>query len=266
MALTALFTRDPTLQSSLQAAAGASHRIVSTPSWESLTRLIRERPVTSAALDEFALFSETAPEEALSDLGFRFPNLGLMVISRRQADPLRLFRLGRVGIPNLLLLGVEDLTRAVPRALHRASERGVTARVTRVIAPYLPRWELDAVRVAMEGIHNRWTADRFAQVVGLSRAFLSERLKACCLPSTGHLLIWVRLFHAGFWLEEPGRTGESVSRQLEYSSGAAFRRALKLYTGATPMEITQAGGLGFVLERFVQSCGLVRTGAGASAA
>jgi AraC-like DNA-binding protein len=265
MAITALFTRDSGLRTSLQQAAGPAHRIVVTSSWESVIRLVRERPVTSVALDEVALFAEPTPEDALADLGFRFPNLGLMIVSARQADPLRLFRLGRVGIPNLVLLGVEELNRAVPRALQRAAERGATARVTRAIAPYLPRWELDAVRVAMEGIHNRWTADRFASVVGLSRPFLSERFKACFLPPVGHLLIWVRLFHAGFWLEEPGRTGQSVSRQLEYSSGAAFRRVLKLYTGATPSEVTKEGGLSFVLDRFVQSCGLARPG-GASAA
>jgi AraC-like DNA-binding protein len=250
----------------LQDAAGSDHRILATPSWAGLIRLIRERPVTSAALDELTLSSEHAPEEALSDLGLRFPNLGLVLVSRRHTDPLRLFRLGRLAIPNLILLGAEDVNRAVPRALLRASERGATARVIRVIAPYLPRWGLEAVRVAMEGIHHRWSADRFAAAVGFSRAFLSERLKACCLPPTGHLLIWVRLFHAAFWLEEPGRTGQSVSRQLEYSSGAAFRRALKLYTGATPSEVARGGGLTFVLERFVRTCGLARSGVDASAA
>src|ERR671934_141929 len=48
-------------------------------------------------------------------------------------------------------------------------------------------------------------------------------------------------------VEEPGRTGESVSRQLEYSSGAAFRRALREYTGATPTHVAERGGLEFVL-------------------
>jgi AraC-like DNA-binding protein len=138
--------------------------------------------------------------------------------------------------------------------------------VARALSPYLPRRELEAVRIAMEGVHHRWSADTFARVVGLSRPFLSERLKACCLPSAGHLLIWARLLHAGFWLEEPGRTGESVSRQLEYSSGAAFRRVLKLYTGATPGEVIEGGGLHFVMARFQETCGFVRSGAGITAA
>ncbi|MGW8267638.1 MAG: hypothetical protein ACWGSQ_14830, partial [Longimicrobiales bacterium] len=45
--------------------------------------------------------------------------------------------------------------------------------------------------------------------------------------------------------------GESVGRQLEYSSGAAFRRALKHYTGATPTSVREGGGLRLILRRFL---------------
>jgi AraC-like DNA-binding protein len=189
----------------------------------------------------------------------------LIVLLRRRPDPLRLFRLGRAGIQNLILLDAEDLSRAIPHALQRSAERSATAMVTRVMSPHLPFRELNAIRVAMDGVDYRWSAERFAEIVGLSRPFLSERLKACRLPSTGHLLLWTRLLHAGMWLEEPGRTGESVSRQLEYSSGAAFRRALKMYTGATPTEVVEEGGVSFVLARFLQACGLSRAASQLSA-
>jgi AraC-like DNA-binding protein len=266
MALTALFSHDPALTTALDRVSGPSHVVLSTSSWQGLIRLIRERPVTTAGLDVSALPAGRSPEDALGEIFSRFPNLGLIVLSHRHTDPIRLFRLGRAGIPNLILLGVEDLGRAVPRALQRAQELGATAMVTRAMAAHLPQRELEAVRLAMDGVHHRWNADRFAASLGLSRPFLSERLKACGLPSAGHLLIWARLLHAGFWLEEPGRTGESVSRQLEYSSGAAFRRALKLYTGATPTEVTFQGGLKFVLQKLLQSCGLPQRGQGITAA
>jgi AraC-like DNA-binding protein len=138
--------------------------------------------------------------------------------------------------------------------------------VTRAFSPYLASRELDTVRFAMDRVHQRLSAEHFATALGLSRPFLSERLKASGLPSAGHLLTWARLLHAGFWLEEPGRTGESVSRQLEYSSGAAFRRALKLYTGATPTEVARDGGLGFVLARLFEKCGFPRAARGVTAA
>jgi AraC-like DNA-binding protein len=266
MSLTALFTQDPALAAAFDRASGTTHDVLSTSSWQGLIRLIRERPVTAAGLDVSSLGAGRSPDEALGEIFSSFPNLGLIVLSDRDTDPIRLFRLGRAGIPNLILVGVEDLGRAVPRALQKALELGATAIVTRTLASYLPPRELEAVRLAMDGVHHRWNADRFAASLGLSRPFLSERLKASGLPSAGHLLIWARLLHSGFWLEEPGRTGESVSRQLEYSSGAAFRRALKLYTGATPSEVTQEGGLRFVLQKLLQSSGLPGKSRGITAA
>jgi AraC-like DNA-binding protein len=255
MSLTALYSSDPSLTAELELAVGPGHVLLPTSSWQGLQRLIRERPVTTAGLDVSALPAGRSPDEAVGELTARFPNLGLFVLSNRHTPPSQLFRLGRARIPHLILLDVEDLRRAVPRELQRATEMGATSRVVRALTPHLPSREVDAVRLAMDGVHHRWNAERFAACVGLSRPFLSERLKACGLPSTGHLLIWARLLHAGFWLEEPGRTGESVSRQLEYSSGAAFRRALKLYTGATPSEVVRGGGLAFVLRRLLEQCG-----------
>jgi AraC-like DNA-binding protein len=70
------------------------------------------------------------------------------------------------------------------------------------------------------------------------------------------MLTWAKLLHAGRWLADPGRSAQSVSRQLEYSSGAAFRRALRSYGGLTPTQVRAGGGLAPVLERFLDACGL----------
>lgn len=259
MALTALFTSDPALIAAPQRLGGEAHPVAVASSWTGFLRLVRERPVTAAVLDASAVVpGGQPPEDALSEFRSLYPNLSLILLSRCHNDPVWLFQLGRAEVRDLILLDIEDLARSGPRALDRASERGATAVVTREMSPYLPGRGLNAVRIAMDGVHRRWSTDAFAAAVGLSRPFLSERLKECGLPSAGHLLIWTRLLHAGFWLEEPGRTGESVSRQLEYSSGAAFRRALKLYTGATPTEVTREGGLSFVLGRLFEACGLGR--------
>jgi AraC-like DNA-binding protein len=195
-------------------------------------------------------------EEGLVELRALFPHLGLVLMARRHDDPVALFRLGRAGIRNLILLSVDHLERELPHTLVRAVEDGTALLVARGLSAYLPRRELRALRMALDGVHLRWSADEFAARIGFSRPHLSVRMKRIGLPSTGHLLTWARLMHAGRWLEEPGRTAESVSRQLEYSSGAAFRRALKQYTGATPTEVVEAGGLKFVIARFVERCGL----------
>jgi AraC-like DNA-binding protein len=113
---------------------------------------------------------------------------------------------------------------------------------------------------AMDSVHRMWSAEELAEEIGLTRPHISECFRRVGMPSLGHFLLWTRLFHAAHWLEEPGRTGESVGRQLEYSSGAAFRRALKHYTGATPTKVREKGGLRFVFRKFLERTGLLDSG------
>ena len=228
------------------------HSLARAHSWGGLNRVILERPVTGALVDLDALPPHPLPEKTLGELRHRFPNLSLVLLVRGERDPFALFRLGKAGIENLVLLSVEDLRYQLARTLARAGEDSATSMILRALSPMLPRREVEVIRFAMDSVHRMWSAEELAQEIGLTRPYLSERLKAVGLPSLGHFLIWSRLFHAGHWLEEPGRTGESVGRQLEYSSGAAFRRALKLYTGATPTEVRERGGLRLVFRRFSQ--------------
>lgn len=232
------------------------HSLALAHSWGGLDRLVRERPVTGAVVDLKAVSPTLSVEAALADFRRQFPHLGLVIVAQRHRDPFALFRLGKAGIRNLVLLRPEELRLELSRALARAAESSATSLVTRFLSPYLPRRELRTVFLAMDSVHRRWSAEELAGEVGLTRPFLSERMKRFGLPSLGHFLVWTRLFHAGHWLEEPGRTGESVGRQLEYSSGAAFRRALKHYTGATPTEVREGGGLGVVMRSFLRSTGL----------
>jgi AraC-like DNA-binding protein len=166
-------------------------------------------------------------------------------------DPFTLFHIGKADIRNLVPLPAMELEQGLLKAIARAGEGGATAFVMRALSSLVPRRELQTVFLAMDSAHRRWSAEQMAEEVGLTRPYLSECFKRVGLPSVGHFLLWTRLFHAGHWLEEPGRTGESVGRQLEYSSGAAFRRALKLYTDSTPTRIRENGGLRLVFQAFL---------------
>jgi AraC-like DNA-binding protein len=226
--------------------------------------MVRERPASVAVVDVDAVGRLPSGRDALGEIRSSYPRLGLVLLVRQTRDAVALFDLGRVGVRNLVFINVDGLEHQIVRAVARAGENGATAVVTRTLSAHLSRRELLTVHRAMDSVHRRWDADAFAESVDLSRPFLSEVLKARGLPSVGHLLLWTRLLHAGLWLSEPGRTGESVSRQLEYSSGAAFRRALKHYTGATPTQVVERGGLDFVLSCFLRACRLGPRGERAS--
>lgn len=266
MALIAVFARDRGLRHRVGDVLRDEHDVAGSPSWSGFGRLVRERPVTVGVLDLGSLPPGSGAVGGLVQFRSRFPGLGLVVLVRRERDPVVLFRLGSTGIQNVVLLGHESMARTLPKSVARALERGVASLVSRAVSAYLPAREFRAARTALDGVHEQWSAEEFAEEVGLSRPFLSECFKEWGLPSVGHFLLWTRLLHAGYWLPDPGRTAESVSRQLEYSSGAAFRRALKHYTGATPTRVIERGGFSFVLRHFLDACSFQRVEVGSPAA
>lgn len=256
MAFLSLLTRDADVERSVRRPLEGRHVVARFGTWDRLLHSLRERPATCAILDEAHLPPLARPAGALAELRARFPSVPVVWLARPASDPLDLLRLGRAGVDRLLLVSVDDVERDVAESVARALGRGTGALVTREVSPYLSRRSLAAVRNALDDVHRRPSADDLAASLGLSRPHLSVCLKSSGLPSVGHLLVWARLLHAGRWLSDPGRSAESVSRQLDYSSGASFRRALKVYLGSTPTQVAERGGLAFVLERFLQRSGL----------
>jgi AraC-like DNA-binding protein len=257
MALLSLLTRDVDVEKAVRRPLEERHVVARTGSWERLLHLVRERPTTLVLLDEASL-PRVGAVAAVGEIRTRFPSVGVVLIARPASDPYKLLQLGRAGVDRLILVRVDDLEREAGSVAGKALFHGTEALVTRAVSPYLPPRVLAAVRLALEGVQRRWNTGELAGAMALSRPHLSVCLKAAGIPSAGHLLVWSRLLHAGRWLADPGRTAESVSRQLEYSSGAAFRRALRSYTGATPSEVVVSGGFGFVLDRFLLRCGVRR--------
>lgn len=229
-----------------------------TGSWSRLLRLVHERPITCVILDDASLYRARGLASAVAELRARYPSVAKVVVARPGSDPHALLRLGRARLESLMLIPQDLLEYQLPQEVGSALRHGTVALVTRALSPYLPVRESTALRGALEGAQWGWSAEELAANVGLTRPHLSVRLKEAGLPSAGQTLVWARLLHAGRWLADPGRSAESVSRQLEYSSGAAFRRALKNYTGATPTEVVEGGGFFFVLDRFLADCSLSR--------
>jgi AraC-like DNA-binding protein len=254
MPFVSLLSSDSGVLEALRGGYGA-HSVATARSWERLLWLVRERPVTAVVLDSDALPRGVTADATVGELRRRFPSLATVLVARPRTDPLSLFRLGRAGIGGLVLLTAHrpwEVTEALARALGSGTE----ALVTRAVSAYLPRRETNALRLSLDGVQHGWSTEELAAHIGVTRPYASVRLKACGLPSAGHLLVWAKLLHAGRWLADPGRTAQSVSRQLEYSSGAAFRRALRNYVAMTPTDVKSFGGLAPVLSRFLDECGL----------
>ena len=255
MAVITFLTRNRSIDQAARHALGEEHVVLPVATWARLTWTLRESAATCALVDGTAL-PRTEPERALIELARLYPSMATVLIATERMSPGILFRLGKAGVSGLVLLPVDGMVRDLPGAIRKSLHRSTASTVLRVVSPSLRRREQEAVRWALEGAQRGWRAEEIARRVGFTRPHLSAGLRDYGMPSPGHLLVWARLLHAGSWLADPGRTAESVSRQLGYSSGAAFRRALKNYVGAIPTAVSAGGGLAVVLERFVEACDL----------
>ena len=255
MALVSTFTRNPEVQSGLREALSTVHDVAEARTLGWLALSLRERPVRVCMVDLTSLGWGPGGLERLLRVRRQFPSVGFVLLAGDKEDPRTLFEVGRLGFRSLVVLNSEDQAWRLRRSVDKAQERGVTSRVLREVSPDLTPRESKALRLVLDQVHKCWSAEGFSELMGLSRPFLSVCLKRTGLPAIGRLLVWSRLLHAGHWLGDPGRTGQSVSRQLEYSSGAAFRRALKGFTGATPTTVAERGGCPSCLDTFCEIVG-----------
>lgn len=248
MSLIALSTRDSALAARVRVALEPRrHDLVCARSWSRTLRLVKERPVGLLLVD-LALLREGSAG-ALVALRRAFPSLPVVALSHPGQARL-LFELGRRPVEPLSVAQVADRPATLAREIAQASEGTVPVLVARALGSVVPPRELGVLMRALDLAHRCWSADVLARSFGYSRPVLSERLKTVGLPSVGHMMVWARMMHAGHWLPDPGRSGESVSRQLEYANGSVFRRALRNYVGLTPTTLARQGGLKLVLGAF----------------
>jgi AraC-like DNA-binding protein len=107
------------------------------------------------------------------------------------------------------------------------------------------------LRYAADEVPNHVQVPQIAQAFGMSVSTLERRCERWGMPTPGRTLLWLRVLFGIRWLLEPGRSVESVAGQLGYSSGAAFRRAVKATVGGRPTPLRSARGFEHAIELFL---------------
>jgi transcriptional regulator GlxA family with amidase domain len=92
-----------------------------------------------------------------------------------------------------------------------------------------------------------------AAALGVHRKTLVDRLATAQLPTPSAMIAWCRLTLAAQMLEDPARSVEQIALLLDFSSAASLRNMLKRYTGLSPREVRENGGLRCVLHAFRQT-------------
>ncbi|HYJ80378.1 MAG TPA: helix-turn-helix domain-containing protein [Longimicrobiaceae bacterium] len=237
----------------LEAAAGVDHVLRPARGWAELTDLAARAPLALAFVDPYHGGGFAAAE--LRRLGERFPRTAVVAYADFAARPASdAFTLALLGVRAVLALDGGDhpaaLRQCLTDHLNAAPLDAVAARLAEAAPPRL-RHSLQAV-VRSAGAPA--TVAGFAALARCSPRTLRRALRAAGLPAPEQLLAWRRLLHAARLLED-GRSADSVARTLDFSSGSALRKSLRLATGLRPREVVASGGLAFLAERFLAACG-----------
>lgn len=232
------------------------HDVVWARSWNDLNRLVRRRPVATIVAD---LHAEPRKDGVLRvyHLTRRYPRTPL--IAWGELDGRDLYRLGKAGAAGVLTAReTEDselVAESVDRLLHDGLARELSAGLT-------DGFDLDGLRFveyALRQVPAQAQVPDLATGLHMSVSTLERRCGSWGLPTPGRLLLWLRVLYSLRWLQEPGRSVESVADQLGYSSGAALRRAIKATVGGRPSRWRSVDGLRDATAAFLDEC---RSGGG----
>lgn len=240
---------DPVACARLTAALGSEHQLRFSPRWSHLLDSVSARSIDGAIIDIYD-GPEPVPMAALRRFRQRHPGLAVIVYSDFEGREFDLFQVGRIGANAIVLPGRGDSHDELRQVVDDALAEAIALRVGYALRGDVRTGVLRIVRWAVAHAHRNPRAREISSAFGVGHETLNRRLRRAGLPTAGPLLVWAKLLRAGHWLQDRDRNVEGVAYQLGYSSGTAFRRALKRYTGATPTEVGDRGGLGFVLERF----------------
>lgn len=250
MALIAALLPDEADRAALGAAA-SSHRLAWARDWRDLVQLVKREPAAAAVAD---LHAERGKDGVLRIYRFaqRFPNTPILVWG--DLDGRDLFRLGKAGATDVVTAPDTINAALVSELIVDATVDPVSAELDHRLRPRVGAegraLVLDAAARIPEGIQ----VPDLADVNDVSVSTLERRCEQWGLTTPGRILLWLRIIYGLRWLLEPGRSVESVAGQLGYSSGAAFRRAIKVTVGGRPTPLRNQDGIDAAIGAFVDDC------------
>ena len=183
-----------------------------------------------------------------------FPSVPVVAYCALNPDSSReILALARAGVNDLILRGVDDVGVALRSVIATAQEHCGAKHVLEAVAPLVPQSVVPFLRYSLEHARQAVSVADAAAALGVHRKTLVDRLATAGLPTPSAMIAWCRLTLAAQMLEDPARSVEQIALLLDFSSAASLRNMLKRYTGLSPREVRENGGLRCVLHAFRQT-------------
>lgn len=240
------------LRSLVIRAGGPLHSCWSVSDWSTLRDALRDAPPsTVVVVDPCAGSGPGVVSPELHALLHDFPSASVIAAVRPSCGEV-LRELGRLGISEVILLGIEDTPPGIRRTLRQAQGRYLKEMLQAVLPAYVSGRARIILMAAGEALSAGGHAPDLARALSVSTKTLSRWCERSYLPPPRRLLAWVRVLLAARLLDAPERTVSSVARACGYTSDTALRRALLDFLEMGPTQLREAGAFERAARAFVQ--------------
>jgi AraC-like DNA-binding protein len=251
---------EPPKLARLRGAVGESHRLHVALDWEHADSIIRRQPVDVLVVDP--QFGSAEPRtESIRSLRSQYRSVPFVVYSVLAAQTLKpLIELGRDGMEQLVLYGVDDDPRHLRRMLERQPGVALATKLIARLRPRLRELPADVTRAIERVIHTpaafRGVPD-LAAAANVSRRTIYRECERAALASPRELIAGARVLRAYAFLRESDYAIEDVAEHLRFSSPHHLTKTMRWASGLTTARardrITPDDFVGLLAERLMPS-------------
>jgi len=222
----------------LQGAAGDRHRLFVALDWAHAEVIIRRHPVDVLVVDpQFSTGGEPRTD-SIRRVRDRFRALPMIVYSVLAAQTLlSLVQLGREGLEQLILYGLDDDPQHIRDALERQPgiqfSEDLLERLRRPIGRVAPAIGTTIERLIRNPAAFHGVPD-IVSAAGVPRRSLYRHLERAGFVSPRELLAGARLLRAYAFLRQPAYSLDLVASHLRFTDAEAMANAMKWGVGITP--------------------------------
>lgn len=245
---------DPEFQQTVRSALQRGFSCWTLADWRSLRETARDAaPTTVAIVDPCTGSPDGSLSLELRTFITEFSWLPVIAtVGGAPAQLENLLTLGRWGVSEVIVRGVEDTPAGIRRAVRFAQGKVLQAVLEEILPPYLPGRVRRILFAAAEAIGSGGHAPDLAAALGVTETTVMRRCERLHLPPPRRVLAWVRVLLAARLLDQPGRTSQSVASACGYATEAGLRRVLQNFLGMGVTELRSRGALDTAARAFLR--------------
>jgi len=228
---------EPQKLARLRGAVGETHRLHVALDWDHANSIIRRQPVDVLVVDPNFGSAAEASTNAIKSLRSEFRSVPFIVYSVLAAQTLRpLIELGREGMEQLVLYGIDDDPRHLRKVLERQPGVALAEQLVKRVQPRLRSMPAEVGRAIERVIHTpaafKGVPD-LAAAANVSRRTIYRECERAELASPREVIAAARVLRAYAFLRESDYAIEDVAEHLRFSSPHHLTKTMRWACGMT---------------------------------